>query len=174
VDLLGGRGAACNPTPGRIFLVGSSHSFEQFAEAIDAAFARWDLSHLHNFELGDGRLIGYPDDSFAPEMVWLDHAKLKVAKEVKLGEEFEYVFDLGDNWQHRCVVEPEKGDPLEEYGIVPEGPVAIWGWGSIPDQYGVAASTTAARTDQASVSLRWQTTAQPSSMNAMCRPGSRS
>jgi hypothetical protein len=49
---------------------------------------------------------------------------------------FEYVFDLGDNWQHSCVVEPEKGDPLEEYGIVPEQPVAIWGWGSIPDQYG--------------------------------------
>jgi len=46
------------------------------------------------------------------------------------------VFDLGDNWQHRCTVEPKKGDPLEEYGIVPKGPVAIWGWGSIPDQYG--------------------------------------
>ncbi len=91
---------------------------------------------MHNFELGDGRLIGYPDDSFAPEMVWLDHAELKVAKEVKLGEEFEYVFDLGDNWQHRCTVEPGRGDPLEEYGIVPAGPVAIWGWGSIPDQYG--------------------------------------
>jgi hypothetical protein len=28
VDLLGGRGAACNPSPGRIFLVGPSHSFE--------------------------------------------------------------------------------------------------------------------------------------------------
>ena len=125
MDLLGGRGVACNPSPGRIFLVGPSHSFEQFAEAIDAAFARWDLSHLHNFELGDGRLIGYPDDSFAPEMVWLDHAKLKIAKEVKPGEEFEYVFDLGDNWQHRCTVEPDKGDPLEEYGIVPEQPVAI-------------------------------------------------
>jgi hypothetical protein len=136
VDLLGGRGVACDPSPGRIFLVGPSHSFEQFAESIDAAFARWDLSHLHNFELGDGRLIGYPDDSFAPELVWLDHAKLKVAKEIKPGEEFEYVFDLGDNWQHRCTVEPEKGDPLEEYGIVPERPVAIWGWGSIPDQYG--------------------------------------
>ncbi len=136
VDLLGGGGVVCDPSPGRVFLVGPSHSFEQFAEAINAAFARWDLSHLHNFELGDGRLIGYPDDSFAPEMVWLDHAELKVAKEVKLGEEFEYVFDLGDNWQHRCTVEPGRGDPLEEYGIVPAGPVAIWGWGSIPDQYG--------------------------------------
>jgi hypothetical protein len=38
VDLLGGGGIVCNPSPGRIFLVGPSHSFEQFAEAIDAAF----------------------------------------------------------------------------------------------------------------------------------------
>lgn len=136
MDLLGGRGEACDPPPGRLFLVGPSHSFEQFAKAIDAAFARWDLSHLHQFELADERLIGFPDDSFAPELVWLDHAKLKVAREVKPGEEFEYVFDLGDNWQHRCTVEPKKGDPLEEYGIVPTQPVAIWGWGSIPDQYG--------------------------------------
>jgi hypothetical protein len=30
----------------------------------------------------------------------------------------------------------EKADPVESYGIVPDGPVAIWGWGSIPDQYG--------------------------------------
>jgi hypothetical protein len=68
--------------------------------------------------------------------VWLDHAKLKVAKEVSPGEEFEYVFDLGDNWRHRCTVEAEKGDPLEEYGIVPKMPAPIWGWGWIPDQYG--------------------------------------
>jgi len=139
VDLLGGGGIDCDPSPGRIFLVGPSHTFEQFAEAIDAAFARWDLSHLHNFELKDGRLIGYPDDSFGPELVWLDHAMLKVAKELKPGDEFEYVFDLGDNWRHRCTVEAEKGDPVEEYGIVPNVPAPIWGWGSIPDQYGRAA-----------------------------------
>ncbi|MBA3807946.1 MAG: hypothetical protein H0X28_06085 [Solirubrobacterales bacterium] len=136
VDLLGGRGVGCDPSPGRVFLVGPSHSFEQLADAIDGAFGRWDLSHLHCFELGDGRRIGYPDDSFGPELEWLDHAKLKVAREVKPGEAFEYVFDLGDNWQHRCTVGPEKADPLEEYGEMPLQPVVIWGWGSIPDQYG--------------------------------------
>jgi hypothetical protein len=136
VDLLGGGGIDCDPSPGRIFLVGPSRTFEQFVEAINAAFARWGLSHLHNFALKDGRLIGYPDDSFAPELVWLDHAKLRVAKEVKPGEEFEYVFDLGDNWRHRGTVEPGKGDPVEEYGIVPNVPAPIWGWGSIPDRYG--------------------------------------
>jgi hypothetical protein len=69
-------------------------------------------------------------------VVWLDHAELRVAREVKPGDVFEYVFDLGDNWRHRCTVLAEKADPVDEYGIVPDGPVAIWGWGSIPDQYG--------------------------------------
>lgn len=111
VDLLGGGGIVCEPPPGRIFLVGPRHSFADFAEAIDAAFARWDLGHLHDFELADGRLIGFPDDSWEPEMLWLDHAKLKVAREVKPGAEFVYVFDLGDNWRHRCTAEREKADP---------------------------------------------------------------
>ena len=32
----------------------------------------------------------------------------------------------------------EKADPREEWGAgpLPRQPVAIWGWGSIPDQYG--------------------------------------
>jgi hypothetical protein len=136
VELLGGGGIVCDPAPGRIFIVGPGHTFAEFAAAIDAAFARWDLSHLHEFELADGRLIGYPDDSYAPDVVWLDHARLKVVRELKPGDAFGYVFDLGDNWRHRCQVEPVKADPVEEYGYVPDRPVAIWGWGWIPDQYG--------------------------------------
>jgi hypothetical protein len=30
----------------------------------------------------------------------------------------------------------EKADPAEAYGVTPKQPVAIWGWGWIPDQYG--------------------------------------
>ena len=136
VELLGGGGIECDPPPGRIFIVRPAHTFEQLAEAINAGFARWDLSHMHQFELTDGRVIGYPDDSYAPDLVWLDHAKLKVAREVKPGGQFEFIFDLGDNWQHLCTVADEKVDPAQQYGMVPSGPVAIFGWGSIPDQYG--------------------------------------
>jgi hypothetical protein len=43
VDLLGGRGFDLSPTPGRIFIVGPSHTFAQLADAINQAFARWDF-----------------------------------------------------------------------------------------------------------------------------------
>ena len=129
------RDIVCAPRPGRVLMVGPGHTFAVFAEAIDAAFARWDLSHLHSFELADGRLIGFPDPDF-DEPRWLDHAALKVAAEVGLGDEFVYTFDFGDDWRHHCRVLPEKVDPRVEYGPLPQRPVAIWGWGWIPDQYG--------------------------------------
>jgi hypothetical protein len=134
VDLLGGLGADLKPSPGRVFIVGPSHSFGDLAEAIDAAFARWDLAHLHAFELQDGRRVGIFDPEYPGD--WLDETTLKVAKEMKPGDSFEYVFDFGDDWRHRCTVESEKTDPLEDYGAKPSVPVPIWGWGQIPDQYG--------------------------------------
>ncbi len=133
VRLLGGGGIECDPPPGRIMLVGPRHSFGHLAEAIDAAFARWDLSHLHMFELADGRRMGQPDPNWDDQIS--DEAAHLVTSTVGPGDRFEYVFDLGDDWRHECeVLEP--ADPLEAYGVVPRDPVPIWGWGWIPDQYG--------------------------------------
>jgi hypothetical protein len=136
VDLLGGRGMECEPRPGRVLIVGPKHTFADLAEAIDAAFARWDLAHLHGFELADGRQIGILDPEEPGD--WLDERALKVTAELAPGDAFEYTFDFGDDWRHSCTVEPEKADPLEEYGATPASPVPIWGWGEIPDQYGRA------------------------------------
>ena len=135
VDLLGSAGADLDPAPGRVLIVGPSHTFEQLADAINQAFARWDLSHLHEFELADGRRIGFPGDEDTPGE---DHAALKVAQEVRPGDKFGFTYDFGEGWQHRCRVLPDKVDPREEYGAgpLPKQPVAIWGWGWIPDQYG--------------------------------------
>jgi hypothetical protein len=134
VELLGGRDIVCEPPPGRVLMVGPAHSFAELAEAIDAGFARWDLAHLHGFELSDGRRVGFPDPDWEPQ--WLDHTALRVARAVGPGDEFLYTFDFGDDWRHRCRVLTGKVDPLVEYGAVPPRPVAIWGWGWIPDQYG--------------------------------------
>lgn len=137
VELEGGRDIVCDPPPGRIFIVGPGHTFAQLAEAIDVAFARWDFAHLHVFELPDGREVGFADVD-PGEHGWLDHDALKVASELSPGDEFRYTFDLGDDWRHRCRVLPEKADPRQEWGPgpLPRRPVAIWGWGWMPDQYG--------------------------------------
>ena len=134
VELLGGRDIVCDPPPGRIMLVGSRHTFADLAVAIDSAFARWDLSHLHLFELEDGRTIGEPDPNWDTEI--LDEGSLSVAGTLAPGDGFTYVFDLGDDWRHACRLEGTGVDPVEAYGVAPAAPVPIWGWGSIPDQYG--------------------------------------
>jgi hypothetical protein len=135
IELRRGGGLEFDPAPGRDMLVGPGHTFAQLAEAIEQAFARWDRSHLHGFELADGRRIGHPDEDFAPDVVWLDHAQLIVAREVQAGDTFEYVFDFGDHWLHRCSVVESGVDPVKAYGDLPDRPVAVWGWGWLPDQY---------------------------------------
>ena len=121
--------------PGRAFAAARTHTFEQFAQAIDDAFGRWDLSHLHEFVLADGAAVGTPDDEFDDDRVILDSRRTKLSR-VAAGEQFAYVFDFGDYWTHLCTVGPERADPIEAYGIVPTRPVAIFGWGDLPDQYG--------------------------------------
>jgi hypothetical protein len=123
--------------PGRVFAVGPSHSFGQFADAINSAFGRWDRSHLHEFELDGGRKIGYPDDEFAPEVVWEDQAQVKVCSAVAPAQEFSFTFDFGEGWLHRCRVIAQKSEPREHFGEgpLPRSPVPIFGWGWLPDQY---------------------------------------
>ena len=61
-----------------------------------------------------------------------------MAQEVAPGDEFDFTFDFGDRWRHRCRVLAEKVDARERYGPgpLPRQPVPTEGWGSIPDQYG--------------------------------------
>ena len=97
------------------------------------------ISHLHEFELAGGRRIGFVDpDPFEGQIEVEGQEAVKVAQAVEPGDEFEFVFDFGDRWRHRCGVLAGEADPREEYGAgpLPKRPVPTWGWGSIPDQYG--------------------------------------
>lgn len=143
VELLGGRGEELWPFPGRIFAVGPSHTFADFADAINTAFARWDRAHLSQFNLADGSVMTefqyldeLPSSLHGPLVLSFDANTTKVSRTVKPGDVFQFVFDLGDFWVHRCTVEAQKVDPLTVLGIRPETPLAHWGWGNIPDQYG--------------------------------------
>ena len=141
IELLGGRGEELWPQPGRVLAVGPGHTFADLAEAIDVALARWDRAHLCEFLLADGTIV--TDSGSAEEMVdspatsfavpALHLGATKVASGVRPGDEFCYVFDLGDMWTHRCVVEEDKIDPSVVLGASPRRPTAYWGWGDIPD-----------------------------------------
>lgn len=135
VDLVEGHGVTLWPRPGRVFATARTKTFADLASAIDEAFARWDRSHLHMFDLGTGRGLlvdryweDLPDDSRVDETVTL--------AQLTAGQQFVYVFDLGDNWTHLCTVGTERIDPLETLGFAARQPTPYWGWGTIPDQYG--------------------------------------
>ena len=135
VDLVAGRGNSLWPRPGRIFAAACRHTFGDLADAIDDAFSRWDRSHLHEFTMTDGRRIGCLDWTDEPDDQLIDERRTTLGC-LSAGEQFAYVFDFGDQWEHLCQVGDKRIDPLESLGIVPDLPLPCWGWGSIPDQYG--------------------------------------
>ncbi len=138
VELEGSARVVCDPRPGRVVLVGPGHTFLQLAETIDTAFARWDLAHLHAFELPDGRYVGLPDDGppLREQPRWLDARAIEVLAAVGPGDRFDYTFDLTAAWHHTCGVLEQTVDPLRLFGERPQRPAIAYGWGWIPDQYG--------------------------------------
>lgn len=95
------------------------------------------------FTLADGRVVTDEETGAelaasigGPIVAPIDIAVAKVARTLEPGAEFQFTFDLGDSWTHRCVVAEAKVDPVEVLGLRPDTPLPYWGWGSIPDQYG--------------------------------------
>jgi len=133
-------GDALVDPPGRDLLVSSAHTFAELAGAIDRAFARWDLSHSHEFHLVDGRRIVMHEADEFEQIAKADDLDERASSLSSIGlssgDTFIYVFDLGDDWEHGCAVLRTDVDPEEEAGIVPSEILPIFGWGTIPDQYG--------------------------------------
>jgi Plasmid pRiA4b ORF-3-like protein len=135
VELIEGHGEHLWPRPGRIFAAARSHTFSDLADAIDDAFARWDRSHLQEFNLADGSRLCDPDPDWQVEgQIEEDYRRVRLSR-LRPGEQLAYVFDLGDDWAHLCTVGDGKIDPVEVLGIRPDRPLPYWGWGEIPDQY---------------------------------------
>ena len=135
VDLVEGHGELLWPRPGRIFAAARTHTFEQLADSIDDGFARWDRSHLQEFTLADGTRLAVPDPEWEMEGETTEDFRRVRLSRLRPGEQFVYVFDLGDDWAHLCTVAEERIDPVETVGILPDRPLPYWGWGDIPDQY---------------------------------------
>jgi len=126
-----------------MFVIPPRTTFETLASAIDDAFARWDRAHLQMFTLADGTMVSDPetleesDYAFDPDEPIPRTLEISatVARRIKTGDRFTYVFDLGDSWTHLCTVEGTV-DPYEVLGVHVVSPTPFWGWGAIPDQYG--------------------------------------
>jgi hypothetical protein len=101
VDLVAGHGELYWPRPGGIFAAAPTHTFAQLATAIDDAFARWDRSHLHQFTRSHGSEPGIPSRQDELSARVLDYRRVKLAQ-LQGGEQFAYVFDFGDQWEHLC------------------------------------------------------------------------
>src|SRR5690625_6663033 len=95
------------------------------------------------FTLPDGRIITDAQTGqelanavAGPLLSPLDISKVKIFDVLAPEDEFRYEFDFGAGWVHRCSIEDEPIDLLEVLGFSPDHPLAFWGWGEIPDQYG--------------------------------------
>ena len=144
VDLIEGHGEQYWPRPGRIFAAARSHTFKQLADAIDDAFARWDRSHLQEFTLADGRRLCDPDPDWEIEgEVTEDYRRVKLSR-LHPGEQFAYVFDLGDDWAHLCTVGARRIDPVEVLGSCQTRRCRTGAGATFPTSTGAAGTTTTA------------------------------
>jgi hypothetical protein len=83
--------------PGDITLA-KLHSFIQLAMG-------WLDYHLHEFRIGEVA-YGEPDPEFDNDLEVKDDRRVRLDRAVDgVGVEFAYVYDFGDGWTHRVVVE---------------------------------------------------------------------
>ena len=87
----------------RRVLVDETSTLDHVHEVIQAAFGWWNY-HLHEFE-GDGTIYGVPepDEDWGPPVN--DERKVRLDTIAREGSKLEYVYDFGDHWRHKIVVE---------------------------------------------------------------------
>ncbi len=90
----------------RRVLVEKHITFHELHYVIQGAMG-WMNCHLHEFTV-DGIRIGQPfedfDADFGDDLVDSDTVTLESMLS-GIGQKFDYVYDFGDNWEHRLVVE---------------------------------------------------------------------
>jgi len=90
------------PPVWRRVVVPSDITFARLHDVLQAAFGWWN-SHLHEFEI-DGVRYGSDDGEGWGDRP-LDERRHRLGDVAGEGATFGYVYDFGDNWQHRMVVE---------------------------------------------------------------------
>lgn len=65
----------------------------------------WENAHLHQFTK-NGRTFGIADDELEMSDKFMDYTSIRLMDILKkTGEEIQYIYDFGDNWKHKILLE---------------------------------------------------------------------
>jgi hypothetical protein len=96
-----------SPPVWREIAVPATFTFERLHKVIQAAFG-WSDSHLYLFSK-EGYLsspwIKVPDDMDEDDVVVFDARKTKIKDYVLMWQSFVYLYDFGDDWNHKIKLE---------------------------------------------------------------------
>lgn len=102
------------PLVWRRLVVDGDAKLGQLHHFIQAAMG-WTDAHLHEFEIGDKTYaVPHPEDDFEREIV--DERRVRLDRVVEVGDHFTYMYDFGDSWRHRIVVERVEAIEGEQRG----------------------------------------------------------
>jgi Plasmid pRiA4b ORF-3-like protein len=91
-------------------------TLDQLHRAVQCAFG-WSDTHLHEFVI-DGARFGVPDSHYRDDAL-INEVGVRLRELLEDGfDEFIYVYDFGDNWEHSIRIEKLlPADPLMPYAI---------------------------------------------------------
>jgi hypothetical protein len=89
------------PPVWRRVVVPADMTLARLHDVFQAAFGWWDC-HLHEFEIGGVRYGVDDGEGWEPPD---DERRTRLADVAVAGSSFVYVYDFGDNWRHKVVVE---------------------------------------------------------------------
>ncbi len=149
VDLVGAQ-----PPVWRRLTLPSTLRLDQLHGVLQAVFD-WTDSHLHRFSLddddwGDGEKYLCPNDVEDADTAGVPASDVRVDEVLAApGEVLTYLYDYGDNWHHRLVVE-QIGPAVDEVGLLagegaapPEDSGGIHDWDAAATPWDLAASQAA-------------------------------
>ena len=99
-------------------IVPAEITLEHLHLALQGAFA-WHDRHLWQFRINEQKfeVPDSPQSGLAPNCK--DARTHSLGKLVKTGNEFQYIYDFGDNWQHRVVVEKKRKRKEQNFTFIP-------------------------------------------------------
>jgi hypothetical protein len=134
------------PPVWRKVLVPETFTFHKFHQVIQAAFG-WENSHSYQFsekETGTDEIISIPTDDDDEWEVTVTDARDKKLKDifVKEGKRYIYIYDLGDDWVHKIVLEKiiaennTRATCIDGKGACPpENCGGVWGYEDIKETF---------------------------------------